>query len=153
MDFNQFTIKSQESVKTSEEIAKQNGNQSIENVHLLKALIKSDDYLIPNLFTKLGVNINIFNQVLDKTISSLPKVQGGSIYLSNETNTALQNAIDEAKKMGDDYVSIDHILLGIFETKCSASQIMRDNGLKRSDLEEDDIRQLRKGKIVDYPPS
>ncbi len=152
MDFNQFTIKSQESVKTSEEIAKQNGNQSIENVHLLKALIKSDDYLIPNLFTKLGVNINIFNQVLDKTISSLPKVQGGSIYLSNETNTALQNAIDEAKKMGDDYVSIDHILLGIFETKCSASQIMRDNGLKRSDL-EDVIRQLRKGKKVDNPHS
>ena len=76
MDFNQFTIKSQEAIKNAEEIAKKSGNQSIENVHLLKALIKSDDYLIPNLFTKLGVNIDIFNQVIDKTISSLPRVQG-----------------------------------------------------------------------------
>ena len=110
MDINQFTIKSQEAIKNAEEIAKQSENQSIENVHLLKALIKSD------LFTKLGVNVNIFNQALDKIISSLPKVQGGSLYLSNETNRALQNALDEAKNMGDDYVSIDHILLGIYET-------------------------------------
>ena len=152
MDFNQFTVKSQEAIKNAEEIAKKNGNQSIENVHLLKALIKSDDYLIPNLFAKLGVNIDIFNQVLDKAISSLPKVQGGSFYLSNESNTALQNALNEAKKMGDDYVSIDHILLGIFDTKCSASQMMKDNNIKRKELEEF-INQLRRGKKVDSPHS
>ena len=152
MDINQFTIKSQEAIKNAEEIAKQNGNQSIENVHLLKALIKSDDYLIPNLFTKLGVNVNIFNQALDKIISSLPKVQGGSLYLSNETNRALQNALDEAKNMGDDYVSIDHILLGIYETSSTASRVMKDNGLKRKDL-EDAVKELRKGKKVDNPHS
>ena len=152
MDFNQFTIKSQEAIKKAEEIAKKNGNQSIENVHLLKALIESDDYLIPNLFAKLGVNVSVFNQVLEKSITSLPKVQGGSLYLSSESNTALQKSLEEAKKMGDDYVSIDHILLGIFETKSSASQIMKDNGLKRKDL-EDAINQLRKGKKVDSPHS
>ena len=152
MDFNQFTIKSQEAIKNAEEIAKSNGNQSIENVHLLKALIKSDDYLIPNLFNKLGVNVEIFNQVLDKSIASLPKVQGGSLYLSNEANKALQNAMREAKNMGDDYVSIDHILLGVFDTNSTASRIMKDNGLTRKDL-EDVIRQLRKGKKVDNPHS
>ena len=152
MDFNQFTIKSQEAIKKSEEITKTNGNQSIENVHLLKALIKSDDYLIPNLFNKLGINVEIFNQALDKTIASLPKVQGGDLYLSNEANKALQSSISEAKSMGDDYVSIDHILLGIFDTPSTASQMMKDNGMKRKDL-EDVIRQLRKGKKVDTPHS
>ena len=152
MDFNQFTIKSQEEIKKAEEIAKTNENQSIENVHLLKALIKSDDYLIPNLFNKLGVNVEIFNQALDKTITSLPKVQGGDLYLSNETNKALLSALSEAKSMGDDYVSIDHILLGIFDTHSTASQMMKDNGMKRKDL-EDVISQLRKGKKVDNPHS
>ena len=152
MDFNQFTIKSQEAIKKAEEIAKTNENQSIENVHLLKALIKSDDYLIPNLFNKLGVNVEIFNQALDKTITSLPKVQGGDLYLSNETNKALLSALSEAKSMGDDYVSIDHILLGIFDTHSTASQMMKDNGMKRKNL-EDVISQLRKGKKVDNPHS
>lgn len=152
MDFNQFTIKSQEAIKKAEEIAKTNGNQSIENVHLLKALIKSDDYLIPNLFNKLGVNVEIFNQALDKTIASLPKVHGGDLYLSNEANKALQSSISEAKSLGDDYVSIDHILLGVFDTSSTASQMMKDNGMKRKDL-EDVIRQLRKGKKVDTPHS
>ncbi|MBR5603851.1 MAG: ATP-dependent chaperone ClpB [Bacteroidales bacterium] len=152
MDFNQFTIKSQEAVKKAEEIAKTNGNQSIENAHLLKALMMSDDYLIPNMFNKLGVNVDIFNQALDKMIASLPKVQGGSLYISNESNQALQNAMHEAKNMGDDYISIDHILLGIYETSCAASQMMKDNGIKRKDL-EDVIRQLRKGKKVDSPHS
>lgn len=152
MDFNQFTIKSQEAIKNAEDLTKQNGNQSIENVHLLKALIQSDDYLIPNLLNKLGVNIGIFNQALDKVIHSLPKVQGGSIYLSNESNKALQNALDEAKKMGDDYVSIDHILLGIFETSSTASKMMKDNGINRKEL-EDAIEQFRKGKKVDSPHS
>ncbi len=152
MDFNQFTIKSQEAVKKAEEIAKTNENQSIENVHLLIALIKSDDYLIPNLFNKLGVNVEIFNQALDKTIASLPKVHGGDMYLSNEANKALQSALTEAKSMGDDYVSIDHILLGIYDTSSTASQMMKDNGMKRKDLEEV-IRQLRKGKKVDSPHS
>ena len=152
MDFNQFTIKSQEAVKKAEEIAKTNGNQSIENAHLLKALMMSDDYLIPNMFNKLGVNVDIFNQALDKMIASLPKVQGGSLYISNESNQALQNAMHEAKNMGDDYISIDHILLGIYETSCAASQMMKDNGIKRKEL-EDVIRQLRKGKKVDSPHS
>ncbi|MBR5781988.1 MAG: ATP-dependent chaperone ClpB [Bacteroidales bacterium] len=152
MDFNQFTIKSQEAVKKAEEIAKTNGNQSIENAHLLKALMMSDDYLIPNMFNKLGVNVDIFNQALDKMIASLPKVQGGSLYISNESNQALQNAMHEAKNMGDDYISIDHILLGIYETSCAASQMMKGNGIKRKEL-EDVIRQLRKGKKVDSPHS
>ena len=152
MEFNQFTIKSQEAVKNAEEIAKNNGNQSIENVHLLKALFKSDDYLIPNLFNKLGVNVDAFNRALDKDIASLPKVHGGSLYLSNETNKSLQSALTEAKNMGDDYVSIDHILLGIYDTSSTASHMMKDNGIKRKDL-EDAIRQLRKGKRVDNPHS
>lgn len=152
MDFNQFTIKSQEAIKNAEEIAKNNGNQSIENVHILKALIKSDDYLIPNLFNKLGVNVIVLNQLIDKSINSLPKVQGGNLYLSNESSKALQKALDEAKDMGDEYVSIDHILLGVFETSSAASKIMKDNGLNRKDL-ENAIRELRKGKKVDSPHS
>lgn len=152
MDLNQFTIKSQEAIKNAEEIARLNGNQSIENLHLLKALIKSDDYLIPNLFSKSGVDIVTFNRALDKAISSLPKVQGGNLYLSSESSRALQNAFNEAEKMGDDYVSIDHILLGIYETSSTASKIMKDSGLKRDDLKEA-IQDLRKGKKVDSPHS
>ena len=90
MDINQFTIKSQEAIKNAEEIAKQNGNQSIENVHLLKALIKSDDYLIPNLFTKLGVNVNIFNQALDKIISSLLFAAGLVIFVKENLKTKIR---------------------------------------------------------------
>lgn len=148
MNFNQFTIKSQEAIQKAEEIAQNNQNQSIENVHLLKAIIHSDDYLIPNLLKKLGIDVKIFNQALDNVISSLPKVQDGEVYFSNEVNTALQKALSITKDMGDDYVSIDHILLAIFETSSIASMIMKDNGITRKDLKEV-IQQLRRGKKVD----
>lgn len=148
MNFNQFTIKSQEAIQKATEIAQGNQNQSIENVHLLKAIIHSDDYLVPNLLKKLGVDVEMFNRALDSVISSLPKVQGGEFYLSNETNMALQKALSIAKDMGDDYVSIDHILLALFETSSTASTIMKDNGITRKDLEEV-IQQMRRGKKVD----
>ena len=145
MNFNNFTIKSQEAIQKAVEIAKGAGNQAIEPVHLLKGIMTEGDALLTFIFQKVGANPAVVAQSIDRAIESEPKVSGGEPYLSRTSNDVLQKALDIAKKQGDQYVTIEAILLAIFMVKSSASQILKDAGLSERDLTAA-IEELRKGK-------
>ena len=147
MNFNNFTIKSQEVVQKAIELTRQNGQQQIEPVHILKALISESETIVNFVFQKLGANLNSVTMALDKDIQSLPKVSGGDVFLSRESNDALQKAIDFSKSMGDEYVSVEAVLMGILKTKCKASQILKDAGITEDGLKAA-INELRKGNKV-----
>lgn len=147
MNLNNFTIKSQEAVLQAVQLATQNGQQAIEAVHLLKGVIMTGESVTNFIFQKLGVNIQNLNRVLDAQISSLPKVSGGEPYLSSEANTVLQKAIGYSSKMGDQYVSLEPIILALFTEKSTASQILKDAGMTENELRQA-IEELRKGNKV-----
>ncbi|HML65958.1 MAG TPA: ATP-dependent chaperone ClpB [Dysgonomonas sp.] len=148
MNFNNFTIKSQEAVQKAIEITKEKGQQAIEPAHILLGVIMSGENVVNFLFQKLGANPAYITSVLNKEIDSFPKVSGGGeAYLSRESNSALDKAMDYAKKMGDQYVSIEHLLLGILASKSSASQILKDAGVSENELQQA-ISELRKGSNV-----
>ena len=147
MNLNNFTIKSQEAVQQAVQLATQNGQQAIEAVHLLKGVIMTGESVTNFIFQKLGVNIQNLNRVLDGQISSLPKVSGGEPYLSSEANTVLQKAIGYSSKMGDQYVSLEPIILALFTEKSTASQILKDAGMTENELRQA-IEELRKGNKV-----
>ena len=147
MNLNNFTIKSQEAVQQAVQLATQNGQQAIEAVHLLKGVIMTGESVTNFIFQKLGVNIQNLNRVLDAQISSLPKVSGGEPYLSSEANTVLQKAIGYSSKMGDQYVSLEPIILALFTEKSTASQILKDAGMTENELRQA-IEVLRKGNKV-----
>ena len=148
MNFNNFTIKAQEAVQKAQEIASALQNQSIENTHLLKGMLTVDENVIPYLLKKLNVNFAIFSKALDKIIESYPRVTGsGSQYLSNDANAALQKAVAISQSMKDEFVTIEHMLLGILSVKDAASQLLKDNGVTEKDLKEA-VRQLRQGASV-----
>jgi len=148
MNFNNFTIKSQEAIQHAFQIAQGNNQQAIETGHVLKGLLHSAENVTGFLLKKLGVNTNIFSQAADKIILSYPKVSGGEPYLSTTSNRVLQKALGLAQEMGDQYVSVEHILLGLLEGKDSISQLMKDNGITKKDLKMA-IEELRKGSKVD----
>ena len=147
MNLNNFTIKSQEAVQQAVQLATQNGQQAIEAVHLLKGVIMTGESVTNFIFQKLGVNIQNLNRVLDAQISSLPKVSGGEPYLSSEANAVLQKAIGYSSKMGDQYVSLEPIILALFTEKSTASQILKDAGMTENELRQA-IEELRKGNKV-----
>ena len=147
MNLNNFTIKLQEAVQQAVQLATQNGQQAIEAVHLLKGVIMTGESVTNFIFQKLGVNIQNLNRVLDAQISSLPKVSGGEPYLSSEANTVLQKAIGYSSKMGDQYVSLEPIILALFTEKSTASQILKDAGMTENELRQA-IEELRKGNKV-----
>jgi len=147
MNLNNFTIKSQEAVQQAVQLVQTNNQQVIEPVHLLKAVIMTGESITNFLFQKLGVNIQNLNMVLDRQIESYPKVSGGEPYLSSESNAVLQKAIDYSGKMGDQYVSLEHIILALFTVKSTASQILKDAGVTEKELEKA-IEELRKGNKV-----
>lgn len=148
MNINQFTIKSQEAIQKAQEIATSNQNPTVGNIHLLKGMILADDYMVPNLLKKLGVNVDGLNAELDRNIAAQPKVSGGELYYSNEVSKTFNEALNVIKKMGDDYVSIDHLLLAVFDGGGTASALLKDHGVRRDELVKA-IQQLRKGKKVD----
>ena len=145
MNFNNFTIKSQEAIQKAVEIAKGSGNQAIEPVHLLKGLMTEGDSLMQFIFQKVGANMGVVMSQVDRAIASEPKVSGGEPYLSRTSNDVLQKALDIAKKQGDQYVTLEAILLAIFSIKSQASQIIKDAGLTEHELAAA-IEELRKGK-------
>lgn len=147
MNFNNFTIKSQEVVQKAIDYTKQSGQQQIEPVHLLKAIISESETIMNFIFQKLGANLNGVKMGVDQTISTLPKVSGGDVFLSRESNEALQKAIDFSKSMGDEYVSVESMLMGIFQARSKASQILKDNGVDEKGLKAA-IQELRKGNTV-----
>ena len=147
MNFNNFTIKSQEAVQQAVQLVTQNGQQAIEAVHLLKAVIMTGESITNFLFQKQGVNQQNVMKVVDAQIASLPKVSGGEPYLSGEANAILQKAIDYSSKMGDQYVSLEPIILALFTEKSTASQILKDAGVTENELRKA-IEELRKGNKV-----
>jgi ATP-dependent Clp protease ATP-binding subunit ClpB len=147
MNLNNFTIKSQEAVQKAQELASVQQHQSIENAHILKGIMEVDENVVPYLLRKLGVDTTIFKEALNKIIESFPKVSGGSQFLSNDASQALQKASSYLKEFNDQFVSIEHILLGILSSKDIAAKLLKDNGVNVKDL-KDAIKQLRQGATV-----
>ena len=147
MNFNNFTIKSQEAIQQAQQIAQGYGHQQIENEHILKAIFEVDENVIPFLLKKLNVNLDMIKQILDKQLESFSKVSGGDIMLSREANKTLTEASIIAKKMNDEYVSIEHLLLAIFASKSNIAQSLKDQGVTEKGLKAA-ILELRKGESV-----
>jgi ATP-dependent Clp protease ATP-binding subunit ClpB len=147
MNFNNYTIKSQEAVQRAQQIAQGYSHQQIENGHILQGVLEVDENVMPFILNKLGVNIAIFKQTLENILKSYPKVTGGDLMLSKNCNTTLLNASNIAKKMKDEYVAIEHLLLAILKSKDTVSQFLKDSGIAYADLEAA-ITELRKGSKV-----
>jgi ATP-dependent Clp protease ATP-binding subunit ClpB len=147
MDFKNFTIKAQEAVQKATEIAGANQQQAIETGHLLKALLQNDENTLAFLGKKLGANMANLGQRLDAIVQAYPKVSGGSPYLANEAANAVQRANTQMKDMGDEFVSVEHLLLGILGGKDSVASLLKDNGFSEKDLKAA-IQELRGGRKV-----
>jgi ATP-dependent Clp protease ATP-binding subunit ClpB len=147
MNLNNFTIKSQEAIQKATEIAIAKQNQSIEPSHLLKGILMVDENVAPYLLRKLNVNFDVFSKELDKIIDGLPKVSGGQQYLSSNSNRALQKASEVASEFKDEFISIEHLLLGILTLNDASSRLLKNNGVTEKDLKTA-IQQLRKGSTV-----
>ena len=147
MNFNNFTIKSQEAVNKAIEIANSKNQQSIEPAHILKGLLTEAENIITFLLKKLNVNSATLQTILDKQIDSYPKVSGGQPFLSPNTNKALLDAGNYLKEFGDDYISAEHIFLGILKCNDPISQLLKDQGVTEKDLKLA-ISELRKGSKV-----
>ncbi|WP_306013078.1 MULTISPECIES: ATP-dependent chaperone ClpB [unclassified Allomuricauda] len=144
MNFNNFTIKSQEAIQRAQQLAQEFGHQQIENEHLFKAIGEVDENVLPFILKKLNVNTNLIHQILDKELQSFSKVTGGEIMLSREAGKTVNEASIIAKNMGDEYVSVEHLLLAIFKSKSKIAQILKDQGVTEKDLKAA-IQELRKG--------
>ena len=147
MNINKFTIKSQEAIQKAQQLAQSFGQQQIENEHIFKAIFEVDENVLPFILKKLNVNVSLFEQILDSTIQSFPKVSGGEIMLSRISNTTLNEAEIIAQKMNDEFVSVEHLILAIFGSKSKVAQILKDQGVTQKDLKAA-IEELRKGERV-----
>ena len=147
MNFNNFTIKSQEAVQEAVNLVQSRGQQAIEPAHILHGVMKVGENVTNFIFQKLGMNGQQVALVVDKQIDSLPKVSGGEPYLSRESNEVLQKATQYSKEMGDEFVSLEHILLALLTVKSTVSTILKDAGMTEKEL-RDAINELRKGEKV-----
>ena len=147
MNFNNFTIKSQEAIQQAQQLAQEMGHQQIENEHIFKAITVVDENVTPFLLKKLNINLNLFNQILDNTLQSFPKVSGGDIMLSREAGKTVNEASSIAKKMNDEFVSIEHLILAIFKSSSKVAQILKDQGATEKGLNAA-ISELRQGDRV-----
>ena len=147
MNFNNYTTKAQETIQLAQEIAQVFGHNQIENEHIFKALTQVDENVLPFILKKLDINIAIVIQTLEKHLESLPKVSGADLLLSRIASKSLTEAAVIAKKMKDEFISIEHLILGIFKSKSTISQILKDLGATEKGLEHC-INELRKGERV-----
>lgn len=148
MNLQNYTIKSQEAVQQAQQMAMQNDHQQISNAHLLKALLSADEEVIAYLLKKLNVNVAYVQQKLDEELNKIPKVAGeGGAYLSRETNLALAKAQNYLKEFADEFISLEHILLGILASGDNISKLLKEQGVSEKDLKTA-IRALRKGASV-----
>lgn len=145
MNFNNFTIKSQEAIQKAVEITRSSGSQAVEPVHLLKGVVSEGESLVKFIFAKVGANLQLLDSQIDREIFSLPKVSGGEPYLSRTSNDVLQKSLDIAKKQGDEYVTLEAMLMALFEINSPASAILKDAGLSAAELKSA-VDELRKGK-------
>ena len=147
MTFDKFTIKAQEVVQEAVNTAQRNGQQSIEPVHLLKGVMTKAKDVATYIFQKLGVNATQIDTVVDSEIQRLPRVQGGQPYLSNDANNVLQRAQDFATKNGDEFTSVEPILLALLQVSSTASRILKDAGMTEAETVKA-IQELRQGQKV-----
>ena len=147
MNINKFTIKSQEALQQAQQIAQSFGQQQLENEHLFKGILEVDENVTPFILKKLNVNVELFKKILDSTIQSFPKVSGGDIMFSREAGTTVNEAEIIAKKMNDEFVSIEHLILAIFKSKSKVAQILKDQGVTEKGLQAA-IDEMRKGERV-----
>ncbi|WGH76469.1 ATP-dependent chaperone ClpB [Tenacibaculum tangerinum] len=147
MNFNNYTIKSQETIQQAQQLAQSYGHNLIENEHIFKALFLVDENVLPFILKKLNINIEVIQQVVDKQLESFPKVTGADLMLSREANKTLNEAAIIAKKMNDEYVSIEHLILAIFKSKSQIAQVLKDQGVSEKNLQAA-IEELRKGNRV-----
>ena len=145
MNFNSFTIKSQEAIQKALELTRSAGQQQIEPVHLLKAIMLEGESLVKFIFQKVGANETQAARMLDKEIASLPKVSGGEPYLSRVSNDVLQKSLDIAKMRGDEYVTLEAMLMALFQINSPASTILKDCGLNEKEIDSA-VDELRKGR-------
>jgi len=148
MNLNNFTIKSQEAIQHAFTVAQGNTHQAVETGHLIKGIIYVAENVVTFILRKMGVNISVFNKVLDKIIDSYPKVSGGEAYLSSQSILALQKATDLSKKYGDQFVSAEFILWGILAAGDDVSKMMKDQGITEKDIKTA-VNELRKGSKAD----
>ncbi|WP_411768835.1 ATP-dependent chaperone ClpB [Winogradskyella sp. A3E31] len=147
MNFNNYTIKSQQAIQQAQQLAQSLEHQQIENEHIFKGLWTVDENVLPFLLKKLNVNVTLLGQILDKELESFPKVSGGDIMLSREAGKTMNEASIIAKKMNDEFVSVEHLILAIFKSKSKISQIVKDQGVTEKNLQAA-IDELRKGERV-----
>ncbi len=147
MNMDKYTIKAQEAVQEALKRVQRQGQQAIEPEHLLSGVMQVAEEVTRFIFQKLGMNPTTVQQAVDAQISSLPKVQGGQPYLSQQSSQVLQKAEDLAQKGGDEYVSVEHLLMAIAEVDCTASKILKDMGLTKDDLKQA-VSELRGGQKV-----
>jgi ATP-dependent Clp protease ATP-binding subunit ClpB len=150
MNLNNFTIKAQEAIQHAFQIAQGNNQQSVETGHILKGLVHSAENVLEFLMKKLGVNTVVFQKAADKIIESYPKVTGGEQYISSTANRVLQKSLALAQEMGDQFVSVEHIMLALLDAGDSISRLMKDSGISKDELQKA-IGELRKGSKVDSP--
>lgn len=144
MDFSKFTIKTQEAVQYAQQLAAEKGHQSIETGHLLSGIREKDSSVWPFILKKHSVNLEMFHRALQQIVESYPKVEGGQQYLSSNANKALSHSEKSAKNWKDDYVSLEHLIVGIFKGSDSVAQLLKDNGITQKSMEAA-LGELRKG--------
>ena len=144
MNFNNFTIKSQEAIQSAVDLVQRKGQQQIEPPHIFMGIVSSGENVVKYIFQKLNVNASLVETAIGKEIDHLPKVTGGEPYLSRESNAVLQAAIDTANKMGDEYVTLEHLLLALFSVNSAVSRILKDAGVTEKELKMA-ISELRGG--------
>ena len=147
MNLNNLTIKSQEALQVAQQIATGFGQQQLENEHIFKAILDVDTSVTPFILKKVNVNMDVFQKMLDQIIQGFPKVSGGEVMFSREASSTLNEATSLAKKMNDDFVSLEHIILAIFKSKSKVAQLLKDQGVTEKDLISA-ITELRKGERV-----
>ncbi|HKJ34906.1 MAG TPA: Clp protease N-terminal domain-containing protein, partial [Balneolales bacterium] len=153
MNFNKFTIKAQEAIQGALDLASNNNQQALEPAHILKVMLADPDSISQTILKKMGVQIGRVSDKVDKELKKLPIVKGASVsgqYLSNDTNAVFDDAKKIAGELGDEYISSEHILIGITESKNVAGQILRDEGINKDDILKI-LKDVRGGQKVDDP--
>ena len=144
MNLNQYTVKSQEAIQKAQQVALEFGNQSIEPQHLLEGIFQADEHISSFLLKKSEADATLIRERNREAIEKLPKVEGGNIYLSQPANKILLDAPNIAKKMGDEFVTIEHLWLALIEISSPVATMLKDMGVTKS-LLEGGIKELRKG--------
>lgn len=147
MNYNQFTIKSQEAIQKAQEIARERQHQMIDTHHLLKGIMMVDENVTPFLLKKLNINLDMLNQVIEREMEATPKTSGGEQYLSRDANETLQRATEYLKAFGDEFVAIEHLLLALQDGKDKTARMLKDFGITTKELKAA-IKELRKGASV-----